>query len=1076
MQEKTTCETKAPMQKARLAVAVSAALSLVWGPAAAQESDGALEEIVVTGIRGSMQAALDQKRDSAGVMDAISAEDIGKFPDTNLAESLQRVTGVSINRVNGEGSEVTIRGFGGDFNMVTLNGRQMPAADAQPVFFGISANTSSGDTRSFDFSNLASEGVSGLQVYKTGRADVPSGGLGGTVNIQTIRPLEAGNRFSIGAKAMQDDGASDTVTPELSLLGSWANDEGTFGVSGFASYQEREFSSRTALQGGIVWQFPFDPSVPAFSNADIVNPPGPDDLTGFPNSATVVFSENARERTNAALTMQFAPSDRLTVTADGLFARNDQSQRTVSDLPFFVRQFDFVAFDGDPVVSLPDFISEPLVAGAGSDFSQAGKELPFRNSLFELRDELYSFGLNVDFQFSDSLTFNVDASHGRSTAGGNHANGALSEGVSLGGQAVAAQFIDFREPIPNAVQAIADGAPATATMVGGQMVNFPGGNGNGLFEKSDLGSQWALRDFDDQETTLNQFQMKLAFDNGGPVRANFGLGYTENELELVSEDYRDELGGWNTGNIGDVATLLGEDAIETVCILCEFDDDDNYILSTQQLASEFTAAGGTIADGASLRRVGEEAFFVDPFALGRAFDGFVNGGGTQFNNANRRLTRSADNTIVEDTFSVYGDAILEGEVAGRPLQIVAGLRWETTDVESTSVQSIPLAKRWTSDNDFATVFSPDVQNVTQEFDYDNLLPNLDVSMDITDNLKARVSFSRTLARPPYNNMFVATNAGNPNTATFLGGIASGSRGNAQLEPLESDNYDLSLEYYYGQGSAFTVAYFEKSVSNFIGNEQIKTSLFGLRDAASGAPGTRSGQAVAELQARGFAATETNLFTMTAILDNPSAFPGGADDFIDPSQPGGAEQSSTVASRFAIDPDSSDPELQFLVQQPTNQASADIDGWELNWVHFFTSERLRGFGFQANATIVNGDVGFDRSADPNTEDQFALTGLSDSANVQGFYENDQIAVRVLYNWRDEFLANTNIGNRVPRFVDDYAQLDVSASYFASDNLTITLEGINMLEEPVVWRGRTEQQVSSYLEGDRRLLLGIRYNFQ
>ena len=77
--------------------------------------------------------ALDAKRNTSGVMDAISAEDIGKFPDANLAESLQRVTGVSVNRVEGEGSEVTIRGFSGQFNLVTLNGRQMPAADSRSL-------------------------------------------------------------------------------------------------------------------------------------------------------------------------------------------------------------------------------------------------------------------------------------------------------------------------------------------------------------------------------------------------------------------------------------------------------------------------------------------------------------------------------------------------------------------------------------------------------------------------------------------------------------------------------------------------------------------------------------------------------------------------------------------------------------------------------------------------------------------------------------------------------------------------------------------------------------------------------
>ena len=125
------------MKRTKVAAAVSAACTtLMAGHAVAQESE-ALEEVVVTGYARSLTAALDIKRESSGVMDAISAEDIGKFPDTNLAESLQRITGVSVNRVEGEGSEVTIRGFGGQFNLVTLNGRQMPAADNNIGFFGI---------------------------------------------------------------------------------------------------------------------------------------------------------------------------------------------------------------------------------------------------------------------------------------------------------------------------------------------------------------------------------------------------------------------------------------------------------------------------------------------------------------------------------------------------------------------------------------------------------------------------------------------------------------------------------------------------------------------------------------------------------------------------------------------------------------------------------------------------------------------------------------------------------------------------------------------------------------------------
>jgi TonB-dependent receptor len=120
---------------------------------------------------------MDIKRTSRGVVDAISAEDIGKFPDANLAESLQRITGVSIDRERGEGSQITVRGFGPEYNMVTVNGRQMP--------------THNGVNRSFDFGDLASEGVAGVQVYKTGRADAPSGGVGSTVNILTPKPLNA---------------------------------------------------------------------------------------------------------------------------------------------------------------------------------------------------------------------------------------------------------------------------------------------------------------------------------------------------------------------------------------------------------------------------------------------------------------------------------------------------------------------------------------------------------------------------------------------------------------------------------------------------------------------------------------------------------------------------------------------------------------------------------------------------------------------------------------------------------------------------------------------------------------------
>ena len=119
--------------KTRLATSISVLLGAsVLAPAVAQEvSDSDVEVINVTGIRGSMLKSLDVKRSSTGIVDAINAEDIGKFPDTNLAESLQRISGVAIDRNNGEGSQVTVRGFGPTRNLVTLNGRQLPTTTGE---------------------------------------------------------------------------------------------------------------------------------------------------------------------------------------------------------------------------------------------------------------------------------------------------------------------------------------------------------------------------------------------------------------------------------------------------------------------------------------------------------------------------------------------------------------------------------------------------------------------------------------------------------------------------------------------------------------------------------------------------------------------------------------------------------------------------------------------------------------------------------------------------------------------------------------------------------------------------------
>src|SRR3982750_767083 len=236
--------------------------AVLINPVFAQEqASEELEEVVVTGMRGSLKQSMEIKRDSIGVVDAITAEDIGKFPDTNLAESLQRIPGVAIDRQNGEGSQVTVRGFGPGYNMVTLNGRTVATAEVN--IYGAQSAFSGPQGRSFDFSNIAAEAVASLEVYKTGQALLPSGGIGATINVKTRRPLDTpGMQGSIGVKALTDTSNEEgsDITPEVSGLFNWTNDGETLGFGIFGEYSERDSGASMGQTNG--WNVRCTPTIP----------------------------------------------------------------------------------------------------------------------------------------------------------------------------------------------------------------------------------------------------------------------------------------------------------------------------------------------------------------------------------------------------------------------------------------------------------------------------------------------------------------------------------------------------------------------------------------------------------------------------------------------------------------------------------------------------------------------------------------------------------------------------------------------------------------------------------------------
>ena len=997
-------------------------------PEDTEESDN---EIVVTGIRASLDQSINLKRNSSGVVDGISAEDIGKFPDTNLAESLQRIPGVSIDRVNGEGSQVTVRGFGPGYNLVTLNGRALPTASIASIGQDQNGDFVSGTTRSFEFSNIASEGVSRLEVYKTSRAAITSGGIGAAINIVTRRPLDQGPglTFSIGAKALYD--GSDTefarVTPEVAGLVNWTNADDTFGIGLFGSWQRRNNSAPSATTND--WnietfgQFA-DPGRGRVNASTVfVNAPSAGTLVAFPNDMRYHYSEFQRERINGQLTLQFAPSDNLQITADGTFYQNDSEERRTDQAQWLNRPFSRVEFDGNDEVATAISITD-IISGA----KDGGFEQQYRG----VRDRLWSVGLNVEFQPMDNLTLTLDGHHSKAQALPNNPLGHSSTLVAIAQKGTAGQTLSIVDGF--FVQNITyNDNPAT----GGN------GNANGILDLPDLGSQVARSTISRQTQQTDEVRLDGAWELGDDDIVGFGASYRDNDMRQTRVDTYQPLGNWGVANIGDVQQFAGS-VVTPFCLVCEFDRHD------------------TMASGALLTAFRADATQLYTL-LGNQYPGFgaVNG--------------NTDNAVREKIWAAYAQIEINTDLAAMPVNIVAGVRYERTDSTSTSSIIPPAALRWDADNDFTTVLAGGSIPLAVDNSYDNILPALDFSIDITPELKGRISYGKTIARPDFASLFSATNIGsnNPNRPTFLGGIPSATAGNPTLVPLVSDNFDLSLEYYFARSSYVSAGFFDKRVKNFVGVGQENETLFDLRDPSSGANGTRSGQAANYLQSIGADLSDVNLFTMTALIDQ-FGLASATTQFQANFTNGNLSQTfiDQVLAAYDVTANANDPLYTFQVQKPVNTEEGHIYGIEVAGQYFLGDT---GFGVAGAYTMVEGDIGYDITALPSAT-QFALLGLSDTANATLIFEKYGLSARLAWNWRGTFLTNNSRGgSNNPVFVKSYDQLDLNVSYEFNDNLSFSFEAINLTESDVKTFARTENQPWFVVEGDRRFLLGVRYRF-
>lgn len=692
--------------------------ALVSTPSQAQDtsnSNNVIEEIVVTGIKGSLQSARNIKRNASGVVDAIAAEDIGQLPDTNLAESLQRITGVSIDRSGGEGQFITVRGFGPEFNTVLVNGRQIASEDL---------------SRAFAFDTIASELVNGIQVHKSSTATLQSGGIGSTVNITTARPLDIDGFKAVGSVNVAYEANSEEATPQASGLISNTFADGKFGVLASFSYQKRKTRLDQVISDGWLENV-------GIPQSEINGGAGFEGNIFSPRNLDTQVTFEDRERIGGTLVLQYAPTSDLEFTLDGLYSKFDNKTDATSFGHWFTApNLENVTVDENGTVT--------------DLFQEVGLATDFHSKKFDRLTDTYMIGFNTDWQASESLNVNFDAHYSKASRAANNGGG---NQLSLIGYANRVRFQSDDAILPW----VSEFDTANPNIYSGQqeiegVAYDPNVTPDGVSNYLDTANSRAhvmLRRGFEVDDEVQQYRINTTWDEGNTT----GLTAIKAGL-LFSREVKD-LTRWDN-----------ETGVH--CTFCGYPDSPVIPADRQFI---FDAGSGFLGGVSGADRLftrwlahdGEEQFAFVEQVSGLSFDA---------------VRRGSSFTVKERTISGYVETDWAGEVAGMPISAVAGIRAETTEVTVTGTDE-PISRLIILDQTELLAERASVVPISERSDYSVLLPNFALRLDPTDNLVIRFAASQTLTRPTLESLSPVLNltttrqggdfradSGNPNLVPF----------------------------------------------------------------------------------------------------------------------------------------------------------------------------------------------------------------------------------------------------------------------------------------------------------------------
>jgi len=990
--------------------------------AAAGETPSAttLDSVQVTGYRYAIEKSLQQKRDANAVVEVITAEDVGKFPDKNVADSLQRVPGVVITRDGGEGKSVSVRGLDPDLTLTQLNGNYIATSE-----------TNDEASRSFNYTLLPSNMLSSAELFKSPEARIDEGGIGGTVILHTRRPLEMeSNSGYVTLEGTSSDNSRD-VDPQASALYSWHSDDERFGVLVGVTQQKRTSRTMEATTENYQWYGTDTTARDVFGNE--MNQGGVNywwgnsgfnDQTGrnytdfyMPTSVNFAVKEEERQRKGGQFTFQFKPTDNVTLTANYFrFELEGDYTQNMLKIP----EWNMARYNQDGNWAGGRLLNGLTMDPSGTIVTGAQFEKIPGKTYYCSEDEAAAAGLPPGGWGPDDCTIptpQLTGDYSREKALSQTADLSVDWDISplwkasfSGGRTWSEGGPSMKFRMSAKPRRRVDGVWQTGNqysawdLTGTPSATFSPDlqqqlmNGIAEVDTGSTDSSWMQT-----EIKQNHFQADFTklFETGWLDSFQFGAKYSDGKVHR------------NTGN---------------TYWVCPGTDPADYDNNRYQAGCDNTA--GIAQPGFFLSNPisGINGGFNANVFPGINYPAYINYLNDRYGGSHNRTEEDFVYNVNEKVYAGYFQANFRTD----RLRGNVGMRVVRTEQFAQSSDAIERFNDYFLDNASGAPMSctdpaaaafptygcesgfvrlPDSLARQKSFEligtdktYTDFLPSFNIAWDITENLVLRGAASKVIARPSYTSIAAPGalsyySAEYVNDRRVAGGAPQegwqGHGSNKNLEPFEATQFDVGLEWYFKPGAVAGIGLFRKNVDNF---------------------------------------------TVPVVRDVQMVVGG---------------ESVTVQ----------DYETQ------ANGRDGVSQGVELYGQYTFDM----GFGVQANYTYNDTNLA-SIVLDGESIGSSPLVGSAkNQANVTVFYESDAFLARASYNRRGEVVGGLNGG--MTEYTEPYAQLDLNVAYNFTDALTFTASVLNATkEEQRVHLGNdTDARLISSLYSGRQLYFGATYKF-